>query len=368
MYDYLIVGAGLFGSVFAHIMTEHDKKCLVIDKRPHIGGNCYTENVCGIEVHKYGAHIFHTSSKIIWDFMNRFAEFAPFINSPVAINENRAYNMPFNMNTFSQIFGVITPDEARQIIENDRIHFDCPKNLEEQALDLVGVKIYNTLIKGYTEKQWGRSCKELPPSLIANIPLRYEFDNNYFHDRWQGVPIGGYTRIFDQLLDGSKVCLNTEYDCSMADLAKKVVHTGMIDQYYDYQYGRLEYRALRWEHSLLHMSNYQGNAVINYTGSTPDYTRSIEHKFFDKSKITEPFTIVSREFPEEYDGTNDPFYPIPTESNLALHKRYMELSRDENIAFKGWCGGYSDDNMSTIIIKAMALADSLLKPKGLTHI
>ena len=359
MYDFLIVGAGLFGSVFAHQAQLRGKKCLVIDKRPHVGGNCYTEKVNGIDVHLYGAHIFRTDNEHIWKYINSFAEFLPFINSPIAIKDGRVYNMPFNMNTFAQMFGVSTPLEAMLAIEKDKEHFPTPRNLEEKVLDMVGRKIYEELVKEYTEKQWGCSCRELPPSIINALPLRFVYDNNYFNDRWQGIPKGGYTQIFDKMLDGTEVHLKTEYEPQFARLAATVVHTGMIDKHYGMVYGGLEYRALRWEHSLYRCSNYQGNAVVNYTGSSPMYTRSIEHKHFVKDQLSNPITIVSREYPELYDGTNEAFYPIPTEKNISLYKMYIERSRRDNIAFAGWCGGYSDNNMSQTIINAWTLADSL---------
>ena len=310
-YDYLIVGAGLFGAVFAHEMTKEGKKCLVVEKRDHIAGNIYCETVDDIHVHKYGAHIFHTSNKKVWDYINTFAEFNNYINSPVASYKDELYNLPFNMNTFSKMWGIKTPQEAKDIIAKQIKELDIkePKNLEEQALSLVGQDVYQKLIKGYTEKQWGRDCKDLPSFIIKRLPLRFVYDNNYFNDRFQGIPIGGYTPIVEKMLEGCDVLLNTdyfEYRKTNPDIADKVVYTGMLDKYFDYKLGVLEYRSVRFEHERLDTDNYQGNAVVNYTEYEVPYTRIIEHKHFEYG--TQAKTVITREYSKEYEEGDEPYY------------------------------------------------------------
>lgn len=302
-YDYLIVGAGLFGAVFAYEMMRRDKTCLVIDKRNHIAGNIYCENIDDIYVHKYGAHIFHTSDKGIWEYINQFAEFNHYINSPVAVYKDEIYNLPFNMNTFSKMFHIKTPAQAKEKIQEEIVQLGItePKNLEEQALSLVGKTVYEKLVKGYTEKQWGRDCKDLPAFIIKRLPLRFTYDNNYFNDRFQGIPIGGYTSIVEKMLEGADILLNTDYFAfrqTHPNIADKLVYTGTLDQYFDYQYGVLEYRAVRFEQEKLDMENYQGNAVVNYTGREVPYTRIIEHKHFEFGK--QPTTVISREYSSEW--------------------------------------------------------------------
>ena len=310
-YDYLVVGAGLYGAVFAYEAKKKGKTCLVIDKRDHIAGNIYCENVSGINVHKYGAHIFHTSDKKIWEYVNQFAEFNNYINSPVARYKNELYNLPFNMNTFSKMWNIATPQEAKDIIASQiaDLNITEPKNLEEQALSLVGKDVYEKLIKGYTEKQWGRDCKDLPSFIIKRLPLRFIYDNNYFNDRYQGIPIGGYTKIVEKMLDGIEVRLNTNYLDNREEfdaMADKIVYTGMIDQFYDYKLGVLEYRSVRFETEELPMENYQGNAVVNYTEREVPYTRIIEHKHFEFGK--QPTTIISREYSSEWKKGDEPYY------------------------------------------------------------
>ncbi|MBR6788500.1 MAG: UDP-galactopyranose mutase, partial [Clostridia bacterium] len=331
-YDYLIVGAGLFGSVFAHEAKKRGKKCLVIDKRDHVAGNIYTEEVCGINVHKYGAHIFHTSDKAVWDYVNSFVEFNNYINCPVARYKNELYNMPFNMNTFSKMWGVITPAEAKAKIEEQKKESatDNPKNLEEQALNLVGKDIYEKLVKGYTEKQWGRRATELPAFIIKRLPVRFTYDNNYFNDRYQGVPIGGYTALCERLLDGTEVRLNADYFANKAEydaMADKILFTGMIDEYYGYRYGELEYRSLRFETETLDEENYQGNAVVNYTEYEVPFTRIIEHKHFEFGKQEK--TVVTREYPATWKKGDEPYYAVNNERNDALYAKYKSLADEE---------------------------------------
>lgn len=329
-YDYLVVGAGLYGAVFAYEAKKKGKTCLVIDKRDHIAGNIYCENVSGINVHKYGAHIFHTSDKKIWEYVNQFAEFNNYINSPVARYKNELYNLPFNMNTFSKMWNIATPQEAKDIIASQiaDLNITEPKNLEEQALSLVGKDVYEKLIKGYTEKQWGRDCKDLPSFIIKRLPLRFIYDNNYFNDRYQGIPIGGYTKIVEKMLDGIEVRLNTNYLDNREEfdaMADKIVYTGMIDQFYDYKLGVLEYRSVRFETEELPMENYQGNAVVNYTEREVPYTRIIEHKHFEFGK--QPTTIISREYSSEWKKGDEPYYPVNNDKNNALYQQYKELAR-----------------------------------------
>lgn len=356
-YDYLIAGAGLFGAVFAHEMTKRGKKCLVIDKRNHIAGNIYCETVEGIHVHKYGAHIFHTSNKEIWDYVNRFAEFNNYINSPVASYKDELYNLPFNMNTFSRMWNIKTPKEAKRIIEGQKadLNISEPKNLEEQALSLVGTDIYEKLIKGYTEKQWGRACTELPAFIIKRLPLRFIYDNNYFNDRYQGIPIGGYTAMVEKMLEGSDVLLETDYFEFIKknpDIAKKTVYTGMIDEYFDFQLGHLEYRTVRFETEVLDEENYQGNAVVNYTDREVPYTRIIEHKHFEFG--TQPKTVISREYSSEWKPGIEPYYPINDEKNSSLYEQYQALAQKEkNVIFGGRLGHYKYYDMDKVIEAAL---------------
>lgn len=365
-YDYLIVGAGLFGSIFAHEATKEGKKCLVIDKRAHIAGNIYTELQEGINVHKYGAHIFHTSNKDVWDYMNSFVEFNRYTNSPVANYHGELYNLPFNMNTFYQLWGSITPEEAKKKIQEqvDSLNISEPANLEEQALSLVGTDIYYKLIKEYTEKQWGRKATELPAFIIKRLPVRFTFDNNYFNDKYQGIPNGGYTKVIEKMLDGIEVRLNTDFfedKNQWMNLASKVVYTGMIDQFYDYKYGTLEYRSLRFETETIDTPNFQGNAVVNYTDSETPYTRIIEHKHFEFGEQEK--TIVTKEYSQEWSGKSEPYYPINDEKNNTLYQRYRDLSRSEpNVIFGGRLADYKYYDMHNVVAIALkAVAAELEK-------
>lgn len=370
-YDYLIVGAGLFGAVFAHEMNIAGKKCLCIDRREHIGGNIYTKQQQGIWVHKYGAHIFHTSEKEIWDYVNRFADFNNYINSPIAVYGDELYNLPFNMNTFSKMWGIRTPKEARDIIERQRREaaVEEPRNLEEQALNLVGRDVYEKLVKGYTEKQWGRSCTELPAFIIRRLPVRFTYDNNYFTDRYQGIPIGGYTQIIQKLLGDIPVRLGISYreflkkneELAEPDTFGKVLYTGMIDEYFDYSLGELQYRSLRFEEELLEgCDNYQGNAVVNYTERQVPYTRIIEHKHFEFGN--QPDTVITREYPAVWQKGDEPYYPINDERNSQLYQRYAELAKAEkNVLFGGRLGAYKYYDMDKVIAEALKLVDSQLK-------
>ena len=359
-YDYLIVGAGLYGAVFAHEATSRGKKCLVIDRRSHIAGNVYCSEEEEILIHRYGAHIFHTSNEEVWSYVNRFAVFNHYINSPVAVYRDEVYNLPFNMNTFSKMWGIRTPAEARKIIADQiaDLHISEPKNLEEQALSLVGRDVYEKLIKGYTEKQWGRACTELPPFIIRRLPLRFVYDNNYFSDPHQGIPVAGYTKLVERLLDGSEILTDTPYSEFISgnpDAAAKTVYTGMIDEYYGFRFGHLEYRTVRFEDEHPDTDNYQGNAVVNYTEAEVPYTRIIEHKHFAFG--TQPTTIISKEYPEEWKPGMEPYYPINDEKNNALYARYRELAdREENVIFGGRLGTYQYYNMDQVI--AAALADA----------
>ena len=353
-YDYLIVGAGLYGSVFARQMTDAGARCLVIDRRNHIGGNVHCETVEGIQVHKYGAHIFHTSDREVWEYVNRFAEFNSYINSPVAIYQNELYNLPFNMNTFHALWGVKTPDEAKAEIRRQIAALDIgePRNLEEQALKLVGRDVYEKLVKGYTEKQWGRPCAELPVFIIRRLPLRFTYDNNYFRDRWQGIPVEGYDALAEKLLRGSEVRLETEFAPPLAELAGKVVYTGSVDEYFGYRLGRLEYRTVRFETETLDTDNYQGNAVVNYTERDIPYTRIIEHKHFAFG--TQPKTVVSREYPVEWEPGMEPYYPVNDEKNQRLYERYRELAENEaGVIFGGRLGSYKYYDMDQVIRAAL---------------
>ena len=359
-YDYLIVGAGLFGAVFAHEMTKQGKSCLVLDKRNHIAGNIYCEDVEGIHVHKYGAHIFHTSDKTIWEYMNQFAEFNNYINSPVAVYKDELYNLPFNMNTFSKMWGIKTPQEAKEIIAKQiaELGITEPKNLEEQALSLVGRDVYEKLVKGYTEKQWGRDCKELPAFIIKRLPLRFVYDNNYFNDRDQGIPIGGYTKIVEKLLEGTEVLLDTDYFDyreEHLDIAGKTVYTGMLDRYFDYRFGVLEYRSVRFEQKVLPTENYQGNAVVNYTEREVPYTRIIEHKHFEYG--TQPVTVISREYPSEWKKGDEPYYPVNDEKNEILAAKYRDAAQKEaGVIFGGRLGEYRYYDMDKVVGAALQAA------------
>ena len=356
-YDYLIVGAGLFGSVFAERATASGKKVLVIDKRNHVGGNVYTEEIEGIQVHKYGAHIFHTNDKTVWEYVNRFAEFNRYTNSPVANYNGELYSLPFNMYTFNKMWGVTTPDEARAKIAEQRENAGIaePKNLEEQAISLVGRDIYERLVKGYTEKQWGRPCTELPAFIIRRLPVRFTFDNNYFNALYQGIAIGGYTAMVERMLSGIEVRLgvdyleNKEYFDSLAD---RVVYTGPIDSYFDYCYGHLGYRSVRFETEVLDTDNYQGNAVINYTDSKTSYTRIIEHKHFEFG--TQPKTVISKEYSAEWEPGIEPYYPINDEINGELFKKYKNLAeKEDNIIFGGRLAEYRYYDMDAVIASAL---------------
>ena len=360
MYDYLIVGAGLFGTVFAHEAYKKGRTCLVIDKRNNIGGNIYTESTEGINVHKYGAHIFHTSDKQIWDYVNRFAEFNNYINSPVAVYKDELYNLPFNMNTFSRMWNIRTPEQAKEIIASQIADLGItePHNLEEQALSLVGRDVYEKLIKGYTEKQWGRDCKELPAFIIKRLPLRFVYDNNYFNDRYQGIPIGGYTAIIEKMLEGIEVRTGMDYFDFIRDnknIARKTIFTGMIDEYYGYCYGPLQYRSVRFETEVLDCENYQGNAVVNYTDREVPYTRIIEHKHFEFGKQSK--TVISREYSSEWKQGMEPYYPVNNEENNALYEKYRELAdKESNVIFGGRLGQYKYYDMDKVIAAALECA------------
>ena len=343
-YDYLVVGAGPFGATFAYEANKKGKKVLVIDKRNHVGGNMYCENIENINVHKYGAHIFHTSNKKVWDYVNQFCTFNNYINSPIANYKGEIYNLPFNMNTFNKLWGVITPNEAKAKIADQiqKSGITEPKNLEEQAISLVGKDIYEKLIKGYTEKQWGRSASELPAFIIKRLPVRYTYDNNYFNDRYQGIPEGGYNVIFDKLLKGIDVELNVDFFEKKEELlekANKVVFTGMIDQYFDYKYGVLEYRSLKFENEILDTENYQGNAVVNYNEKEIPFTRIIEHKHFEFG--TQSKTVITREYPAEWKQGDEPYYPVNNDKNAEIFEKYKELAdKEENVIFGGRLANY----------------------------
>lgn len=359
-YDYLIVGAGLFGAVFAQQAKQAGKTVLVIDKRSHLGGNVYTEEVEGIQVHRYGAHIFHTSDRKIWEYVQQFAVFNRYTNSPVARYKDEVYNLPFNMNTFYQMWGVKTPEEAKEKLESQiREAAVCePKNLEEQALSLVGKDIYEKLIRGYTEKQWGKRAKELPSFIIRRLPVRYTYDNNYFNDSYQGIPVGGYTRMVERMLDGVEIRLNTDYFQEREELdrlADRVVFTGMIDAYYGECYGKLDYRSLRFETEVMDTSNYQGNAVVNYTEYEVPYTRIIEHKHFEFG--TQPKTVITREYPAAWTGKEEPYYPINDERNNRLYEKYKALAdQEDRVIFGGRLGMYRYYDMHQVIAEALESA------------
>ena len=366
-YDYLVVGAGLYGAVFAREAYRAGKRCLVIDKRDHIGGNVYTENVDDINVHRYGAHIFHTSNEAIWKYIQNFAQFNHYINAPVAVYKDELYNLPFNMNTFSRLWGVKTPQEAKDRIAAQiaDLHITEPKNLEEQAISLVGRDIFEKLVKGYTEKQWGRDCKELPAFIIRRLPLRFIYDNNYFNDPYQGIPIGGYTGIIQQMLDGIDLKLGTSYQDYIKehpDTFEKVIYTGPIDEYYGYSLGHLEYRTVRFETEKLDIDNFQGNAVVNYTEREVPWTRIIEHKHFEFGQ--QPVTIISREYSEEWKPGMEPYYPVNDEKNGALFAKYREMAdKEEKVIFGGRLGDYKYYNMDQVIEEALLMAQKELKRK-----
>ena len=356
-YDYLIVGAGLYGAVFARELTRRGKSCLVIDRRNHVAGNIYTEKMAGINVHTYGAHIFHTSDREVWEYVNQFAEFNNYVNSPLAVYRDELYNLPFNMNTFSKMWGIRTPKEARQMIERQvaELGITEPQNLEEQALSLVGTDVYTKLIKGYTEKQWGRDCRELPAFIIRRLPCRFTYDNNYFNDRWQGIPIGGYTQMVEKMLEGADVLLQTDYfDLirEQSEIAHTVVYTGCIDEFFGYRLGALKYRSVRFETEELPEENYQGNAVVNYTDREVPYTRVIEHKHFEFGK--QPTTVISREYSAEWKPGLEPYYPVNDAENSALYAQYQQLAaQQENVIFGGRLGQYRYYDMDKVIRAAM---------------
>lgn len=368
-YDYLIVGAGLFGAVFAQQATKAGKSCLVIDKRDHIAGNIYTENVEGINVHRYGAHIFHTNNKEVWDYVNQFAVFNRYTNSPVANYKGELYNLPFNMNTFNKMWGVVTPEEAAAKIDEQKKEITAePKNLEEQAISLVGRDIYEKLVKGYTEKQWGRDCKELPAFIIKRLPVRLTFDNNYFNALYQGIPIGGYTKMVENLLDGIEVRLNTDYlehKAELDALADKVVYTGPIDAYFGFKLGTLEYRSVRFENETLDIPNFQGNAAVNYTDRETPWTRIIEHKWFEFGKDEDgndlPKTIISREYSSEWKAGDEPYYPVNDEKNGQLYAKYKELAdKETGVIFGGRLGEYKYYDMDTTIASVLDMCEKEL--------
>lgn len=369
VYDYLVVGSGLYGAVFAREMENAGKRCLVLEKRPHVGGNIYTEETDGIHVHKYGAHIFHTSDVAVWNYVKNYASFNNFINSPIAVYKDELYNLPFNMNTFSKLWGVRTPAEAKAKIAEQiaDLNITEPQNLEEQALSLVGTDVYEKLIKGYTEKQWGRDCKDLPAFIIKRLPLRFTYNNNYFNDKYQGIPVGGYTQIIENLLDGIDVKTNTDFFKYKKKYKnfKKVVFTGMIDEYFDYKLGHLEYRTVRFETERVEEASYQGNAVVNYTDREVPYTRIIEHKYFEPEKeAAQPkeYTIISKEYSTEWKPGMEPYYPVNDEKNSKLYEAYQELARKEkNVIFGGRLGQYKYYDMDKVITAALSEAKKELK-------
>ena len=358
MFDYLIVGSGLYGAICAYELTKQGKKVFVIEKRNHIGGNIYTENIEGINVHKYGAHIFHTSNKKVWDYINQFAEFNNYINSPIAVYHDELYNLPFNMNTFSKLWGIKTPLEAQEKIEQERKAYykENPANLEEQAINLVGLTIYEKLIKGYTAKQWGRPCNELPSFIIKRLPVRFTYDNNYFNDRYQGIPMGGYTQIIEKMLKGIEVRLNTnflDHKEELMSLAKNIIYTGPIDEFFDYKFGALEYRSVRFEEEILDEVNHQGNAVVNYTEYEVPYTRIIEHKHFEFD-VTSPKTVISKEYSSTWKLGDEPYYPVNNDKNNALYQQYLlEAKKLNNVYFGGRLGQYKYYDMDKVILEAL---------------
>lgn len=363
-YDYLIVGSGLFGAVVAQRAHEQGKKVLILEKRPHIAGNVYTEEIEGINVHKYGAHIFHTNNKEVWEYVNRFAEFNRFTNSPVANYKNELYSLPFNMYTFNKMWGVVTPEEAAAKIEEQKeaAGIKEPRNLEEQAISLVGTDIYEKLVKGYTEKQWGRPCTELPAFIIKRLPVRFTFDNNYFNALYQGIPIGGYTQMVANMLEGIEVVLEEDYLSKKEewnDVANKVIYTGAIDAFYDYQLGALEYRSVRFETEVLDKPNFQGNAAVNYTDRETPWTRIIEHKWFEFG--TQPKTVISKEYSSEWKKGDEPYYPVNDEKNNALYNEYKKLAeQEEKVIFGGRLGQYKYYDMDAVIAEALKMSDNIL--------
>lgn len=364
-YNFLIVGSGFFGAVCARLLTDSGFNCLIIDKRDHIAGNCYTEDNGGINVHKYGAHIFHTNDEKIWNFVNKYAEFNRYTNSPVAKYKDQLYNLPFNMNTFYQLWKVKTPEEAQAKIKEQTSKFENvdPNNLEEQALKLVGEDIYEKLIKSYTKKQWGRDPKLLPPFIIKRLPFRFTFDNNYFNDKYQGIPIGGYTKLFENLLKDIEVQLNTDFFNNKSyylEIANKIIYTGAIDEFYDFEYGKLEYRSLKFEEELLQIENYQGNAVVNYTDDSEEFTRIIEHKHFEFGN--QKHTIISKEYPKEWEENDTPYYPINDEKNNSLFMKYKQkANKEQNIYFGGRLSEYRYYDMHQVIASAFVLCNKILK-------
>lgn len=362
-YDYLIVGAGLYGAVCAHELTKQGKTVLVIDKRPHIAGNVFTEKIEGINVHKYGAHIFHTNNKEVWEYINQFAEFNRFTNSPVANYHGELYSLPFNMYTFNKMWGVVTPDEAAAKIEEQKkaANISLPQNLEEQAISLVGTDIYQKLIKGYTEKQWGRKCQELPAFIIKRLPVRLTFDNNYFNALYQGIPIGGYTKMVENMLDGIQIRLNEDYLEKKPEynlLAKNIIYTGPIDAYFNYILGALEYRSVRFETEVLDIPNFQGNAAVNYTDSETPWTRIIEHKWFEFG--TQPKTVISREYSSEWKVGDEPYYPVNDDKNGKLYGEYKKLAaKEKNVIFGGRLGEYKYYDMDAVIAAALKKCEEL---------
>jgi len=369
MYDYLIVGAGLYGSICAYELKRLGYKVLVIDKRDTIAGNIYTEQIEGINVHKYGAHIFHTSNKDVWNYINQFAEFNNYINSPIARYKSELYNLPFNMNTFTKLWSdVYTPEDAKRRIESEKAkyHIENPSNLEEQAINLVGTTIYEKLIKGYTAKQWGRPCTELPPFIIKRLPVRFTFDNNYFNDRYQGIPIGGYTSIIEKMLDSIEVRLNINYFDNKEELdsiSKNIIYTGPIDEYFNYKFGELEYRTVRFETEVLDISNYQGNAVVNYTDYDVPYTRIIEHKHFEFD-TTSPKTVISKEYSCTWKLGDEPYYPVNNEKNNNLYLKYKEEAEKlSNVHFGGRLGQYKYYDMDKVIVEALNFINGIKRNK-----
>ncbi len=362
-YDYLIVGAGLFGATVANVLHSNGKNVLVVEKRNHIAGNAYTESIEEINVHIYGAHIFHTDDERVWNYVNKFAKFNDFVNSPIANFKGELYNLPFNMNTFTQMWGVKTAEEAEKIIKTQRVNanISVPKNLEEQAISLVGTDIYKKLIKGYTEKQWGRDCKELPPFIIKRIPVRFTFDNNYFNSRYQGIPIGGYTAMVSSMLQGVDLELNTDYLLNKDyydSLAETVIYTGPADAYFNYKLGALEYRTVRFETEVMDTADYQGVAVMNFTDRETPYTRIIEHKHFEWANT--PKTVISREYSEKWNVGDEPYYPLNDDKNNRLYAEYKQLSsKENNVIFGGRLGQYKYYDMDKVIAEALALCDSL---------
>ncbi len=368
MYDFLIVGAGMFGATFARLATDAGKRCLVIDQRPHIAGNCFSEEREGVQVHVYGPHIFHCNDEYIWKFVNRFTEFNNFRNSPIAIRDGKAYSLPFSMYTFNQMWGVTSPDAAREKIESQKLHLDrLPRNLEEQALSLVGSDIYNCLIRDYTRKQWRRDPKELPAAIIKRLPVRFTWDNNYFNDRYQGIPLRGYTNMFINMLSGIEVKTGVDFLADRAywvSLAKRIVFTGKIDQYFEFRYGEMEYRSLKFETELYFTENYQGNAVINYTGPAEPWTRVIEHKHFEPGNRS-PVTLVTKEIPDTWSRDKTPYYPVGDARNLSILKQYQDLADSErNVVFGGRLAEYRYYDMHQVIGSAFSKFKKAASPES----